>query len=150
MQAIGSRYAQYINKHYKRTGTMWEGRHRSSLVQNDRYLLACYRYIEMNPVWARMVKKPDDYPWLSFLVSAWGNKSWLTPHSAYIDLSADNDSRLLRYRQLFQNDISKNDLALIRKAAHYSQPVGDDSFRVHIEQQYGIKHGQMHRGRTKK
>lgn len=150
MQAIGSRYAQYINKHYSRTGTMWEGRHRSSLVQNDRYLLACYRYIEMNPVRAGMVKDPGDYPWSSFLANAWGNESWLIPHSVYLGLSVDDESRLLQYRQLFQNDIPENDLALIRKAAHYGQPVGDDNFRAHIEQQYGLKLGQMRRGRPRR
>ena len=57
MKVVGSRYAQYINLKYKRTGTLWEGRHRSSLVQTDKYLLTCYRYIELNPVRAAMAKR---------------------------------------------------------------------------------------------
>jgi putative transposase len=58
---IGSRYAWYFNRSYKRTGTVWEGRHKSSLVQTDRYFLTCCRYIEMNPVVAGMVHKPEEY-----------------------------------------------------------------------------------------
>jgi putative transposase len=61
MKQVGSRYAQYINKKYKRTGTFWEGRHKSSLVQTEKYLLTCYRYIELNPVRAGMVEKPEEY-----------------------------------------------------------------------------------------
>jgi len=61
MKVVGSRYAQYVNLRYKRTGTLWEGRHRASLVQTERYLLCCYRYIELNPVRAGMVVRPDGY-----------------------------------------------------------------------------------------
>ena len=59
MQVVGSRYAYYLNKSYRRTGTVWEGRHKSSLVQSERYLLTCMRYIELNPVVASMVEKPE-------------------------------------------------------------------------------------------
>ena len=76
MKVVGSRYAQYINLLYKRTGTLWEGRHRSSLVQSERYLLTCYRYIELNPVRARMVDHPEEYRWSSYGVNAWGDESW--------------------------------------------------------------------------
>lgn len=61
-RVVGSRYAQYVNKKYSRTGTLWEGRHKSSPVDTQTYLLKCYRYIELNPVRARMVDKPDEYP----------------------------------------------------------------------------------------
>ena len=67
---IGSRYAWYFNRSYKRTGTVWEGRHRSSLVQTDRYFLTCCRYIEMNPVVAGMVHKPEEYCWSSYRANA--------------------------------------------------------------------------------
>ena len=70
----GSRYAQYINLKYKRTGTLWEGRHRSSLVQTGRYLLACMRYIELNHLRAGVVKDPGDYYWSSYRVHAFGAK----------------------------------------------------------------------------
>jgi putative transposase len=86
MKVVGSRYAQYINKKYKRTGTLWEGRHKSSLVQTEKYFLVCSRYIELNPVNANMVKRPDQYRWSSFHANAWGDSSWLLYHPEYLRL----------------------------------------------------------------
>ena len=70
MQSVGRRYVQYINYTYRRSGTLWEGRHKASLIDADRYLLACYRYIELNPVRANMVVDPADYRWSSYRVNA--------------------------------------------------------------------------------
>ena len=150
MKVIGSRYAQYINRKYKRTGTSWEGRHRSSLVQSDRYLLTCMRYIELNPVRAGMVKRPEEYQWSSYGVNAWGDQSWLTPHAEYLGLGGNASARNHAYRELFRLHFDETDLHLIRKAAHYCQPIGEDRFRSIIEEKYGIKLGQMQRGRPKK
>ena len=150
MKHIGSRYAQYINKKYQRTGTLWEGRHRSSLIQSEKYLLTCYRYIELNPVRANMVKLPEEYAWSSYGVNAWGDESWLTPHAEYLRLGADKIQRELSYRELFRYHLDTDDLLRIRKATHYSQPIGDDKFREQIEEKYGIRLGQMSRGRPKK
>ena len=66
LQHVGRLYVLYINKTYRRSGTLWEGRHKASLVDAENYLLACYRYIEMNPVAARMVEAPDQYQWSSY------------------------------------------------------------------------------------
>ena len=93
MKSVGSRYAQYINLKYKRTGTLWEGRHRSSLVQTEKYLLRCYRYIELNPVRADIVKRPEEYKWSSYGVNAWGDDSWLVPHEEYLRLGKTTDER---------------------------------------------------------
>ena len=150
MKVVGSRYAQYVNKKYGRTGTMWEGRHRSSLVQTDRYLLSCYRYIELNPVRADMVKSPEEYRWSSYGCNGWGDEGWVTPHDEYIRLGKDASERTLAYRELFRHQLSEQELHLIRKAAHYCQPVGDDRFRQQIESKYAIKLGNMRRGRPKK
>jgi len=147
MKVVGSRYAQYINLKYKRTGTLWEGRHRPSLVQSERYLLCCYRYIELNPVRAGMVERPEEYRWSSYGVNAWGDISWLVPHDEYRRLGNNAEERQTAYRELFRYQLSEVDLQLIRKAAHYCQPVGDDRFREQIERKYGIKVGQMKRGR---
>ncbi len=84
MSVIGRRYACYFNKAYKRSDTVWEGRHRSSLIQSDRYFLACCRYIEMNPVVARMVSKPEEYKLSGYLANAWGGKSDLITHGRSI------------------------------------------------------------------
>jgi putative transposase len=150
MKVIGSRYAQYINLKYKRTGTLWEGRHRSSLVQTDRYLLACMRYIELNPVRAGMVDRPEEYKWSSYGINAWADEGWLKPHAEYLALNDNGVDRYSAYRGLFKSHLSGKDLELIRKAAHYCQPVGNDQFRREIEEKYDVKLGQLNRGRPKK
>ena len=147
MKVVGSRYAQYINKKYRRTGTLWEGRHRSSLVQSNRYLLTCMRYIELNPVRSGMVERPEEYLWSSYGTNAWGDCSWLTPHAEYLVLGKGPVERQRAYRDLFRFQVDKKDIHLIRKATHYCQPVGSDRFRQIIEEKYGIKLGQMQRGR---
>ncbi len=121
MKVVGSRYAQYINLKYKRTGTLWEGRHRSSLVQTEKYLLTCSRYIELNPVRAGMVHRPEEYRWSSYGVNGWGDSSWLTPHEEYLRLGATTDERSYAYRKLFKYQLSEENLHLIHKAAHYCQ-----------------------------
>jgi len=147
---IGSRYAYYFNKTYKRTGTVWEGRHKSSLVQSDRYFLTCCRYIELNPVAANMVAKPEEYKWSSYLVNAWGRKSNLTPHEEYLGLGSDIKACCYAYRELFKYQISEQDIHLIEHASKYCQPVGDERFREQIESKYSIKLGQPGRGRFSK
>ncbi len=149
-KVVGSRYAQYINKRYKRTGTLWEGRHRSSLVQSEKYLLTCYRYIELNPVAAKMVTKPEEYYWSSYGSNAWGDKSWITPHSEYILLGQTHEERCYNYRELFKCHIDADDIHRIRQATRYCQPVGDDRFKEAIERKYGLKLGHAKRGRPRK
>lgn len=150
MKVVGSRYAQYINKSYGRTGTLWEGRHRPSLVQSDRYLLTCMRYIELNPVRANMVVRPREYRWSSYRVNAFGDASFLEAHATYRCLGKTKRERCAAYRALFRHHLSAKDVHLIRRAAHYCQPVGDDRFRERIEQQYKVKLGYMKPGRPKK
>ena len=150
MKVVGSRHAQYINLKYKRTGTLWEGRHRSSLVQSNKYLLMCMRYIELNPVRASMVKRPEEYKWSSYGVNAWGDKSWLKPHNEYLRLGKTSSERHYAYRELFKHQLSEVDLHMIRQAAYYCQPVGDERFKQFIEDKYHIKLGQVKRGRPRK
>jgi len=150
MQVVGSQYAYYFNKTYKRSGTVWEGRHKSSLVQSDRYLLTCMRYIELNPVVAGMVEKPEQYRWSSYLVNAWAKKSRLIYHDEYLKLGSSHEERGHAYRSLFMNRLPDHDVHLIENASIYSYPVGDDRFRENIEKQYGINLGQASIGRPKK
>jgi putative transposase len=149
LKVVGSRYAYYFNKNYGRSGTLWEGRHKSSLVQTNRYLLTCYRYIEMNPVRAEMVKRPEEYKWSSYGVNAWGDTGWISPHDEYLALGKERHDRLCAYRALFQTELSEFDLNEVRKSVHYCQPFGDDRFKLQIESKYGIKLGQTKRGRPK-
>lgn len=150
MREVGSRYAQYINRRYERTGTLWEGRHRSSLVQAERYFLTCMRYIEMNPVRASMVNRPDEYTWSSYGANAWGDKNWLTPQAEYLELGTTVIERHKAYRDLFQEKILNHDLQAIRKGAHFCQPVGSDQFRQMIIEKYNLKPGYQKLGRPKK
>jgi len=150
MQVVGSRYGYYFNKSYKRSGTVWEGRHKSSLVQSDRYLLTCMRYIELNPVAAGMIKKPEEYRWSSFLVNAWAKASLISPHPEYMKLGGTEDERCHAYRELFRNQLPEHDVHLIERASEYCVPLGDDRFRDAIENQYGIVLGQAALGRPKK
>ncbi len=150
ISVIGSRYAWYFNKTYKRSGTVWEGRHKSSLVQSNRYFLTCCRYIEMNPVVAGMVRKPEEYRWSSYRVNAWGSQSELTQHDEYLGLGFSPEERCHAYRELFRFEIPDEDIHLIERASHYCHPVGDDRFRKQIEQRHGINLGHAGRGRPNK
>ena len=97
-----------------------------------------------------MVNRPEDYKWSSFGVNAWGKKGWLKPHADYIRLGENTADRFYAYRELFRIQLDEMDLHLLRKAAHYCQPVGDEGYRRAIEDKYGIKLGQLRRGRPRK
>ena len=87
MQSLGRHYVRYFNFSYKRTGTLWEGRFKSCLVQEESYLIQLYRYIELNPVRAGMVEQPSDYVWSSYPTNALGKASEIcTPHPLYLAL----------------------------------------------------------------
>ena len=149
LKVVGSRYAQQANRKYQRSGTLWEGRHRASLIQTERYLLSCYRYIELNPVRAGMVEFPEDYQWSSYITNSRGEHSWLVPHQEYLSLGITPIARQQAYRGLFKVQLDNHELNLLRKAAHYSLPVGDDRFYRSIESELGMRLGQMERGRPK-
>jgi len=151
MKVVASRYAYHMNKSYRRTGSLWEGRHKSSVIDSERYLLTCYRYIELNPVSAQMVERPEEYLWSSYTANAWGDEQALvTPHEGYLGLSENVEERLARYRALFAERLSRSDLDDIRLATHYCQPLGDDVFRQKIETMVGRAIGQSRTGRPKK
>jgi putative transposase len=134
MKFLGQRYVQYINRTYKRSGSLWEGRFRSGLVQTDRYLLGCYRYIEMNTVRANMVKHPIEYPWSSYAANAEGKVvPWLTPHGEYLALGLEEESRRAAYRGLFASELDSQLLRDIRVSTHGGYAIGSRRFREEIE-----------------
>ena len=127
--ALGRRSVQYINKTYRRTGTLWDSRYRSSLIQADAYLLTCQRYIELNPVRAGMVDEPAHYRWSSYRCIALGQADpLLTPHPLYLSLGAKQDQRTASYRALFANEIDVAQITDIRMALQQSQPLGSSRF----------------------
>ncbi|MGA8260443.1 MAG: transposase [Arenicellales bacterium] len=134
MKHLNQRYVQYVNRIYRRTGTLWEGRFHSCLTQEDRYVLACYRYIEMNPVRAKMVADPAAYPWSSYRVNALGGPSDLiSEHGAYAGLGGDLDERRATYRALFDVGMEGNMTEDIRVATHGNYALGSERFRRQVE-----------------
>jgi putative transposase len=150
MKVVGSRYAFHFNKRYQRSGTLWEGRHRSSLIDSERYLLTCLRYVELNPVRAGMAVLPDNYEWSSYALNTAPRHSWLTPHSVYLALGRDAVERARVNRGFFHPLIAKNEIDLIRQAAHYSVPVGDERFRRGIESKFSLQPSYTTHGRPTK
>jgi putative transposase len=125
MQAIGRRYVQYINRSYRRTGSLWEGRYKSSVVQAESYLLTCMRYIEHNPVRAAMVQDPGQYRWSSYRHNWLGQAdSRITPHPVFLALDRDGAERQASYRALFRSALDEEAITDIRLAPLQGQPLG--------------------------
>ena len=130
MQSVGLRYVRYFNRRHGRTGTLWEGRYRATLIDSDRYLLTCCRYIESNPVRASLTMEPADYQWSSYAANAHGvPDAIVTPHQLYLDLAADPDARQVAYRSLFQSSVDPETIRVIRRDTNFAWPLGSESFR---------------------
>jgi putative transposase len=123
MQNLGRYYVRYVNQTYQRTGTLWEGRFKSTLVDTERYLLTLYRYIELNPVRARMVEHPAAYP-----NAGDRNITLLTPHPLYLALGNTKAERKSAYQSLFLSDLSVNTIQAIRDATNKAWALGDELF----------------------
>lgn len=135
MQALGRRYVYYINKTYKRTGTLWEGRYKSSLIDSERYLLTCMRYIELNPVRANMVNHPGEYNWSSYHANAQGNTDALIEsHPIYNELGPTSEIRQAAYRELFRHHIDNDTLHDIRDSLNHELVLGRSYFKDKIEE----------------
>ena len=139
---------QYINRTYKRSGTLWEGRFRSCLAQTEDYLLACYRYIELNPVRAAMVNQPQDYRWTSYHANAQGKADPLiTPHEQYLRLGRDETTRHEAYRALFKAHLDEEMVNQIRSATNGNYALGGERFQKEIETALGRRARRGYAGR---
>jgi putative transposase len=133
MQAVGRQYVRYVNGSYRRTGTLWEGRFKSALIDSARYLLTCSRYIELNPVRAGMVDYPGKYRWSSYRCNALGHQDGaVSPHPLYEQLGSDPDMWQAGYRGLFAGHIDESDLRTIREGTEKGVVIGNDRFREEI------------------
>ncbi len=151
MQALGRRYVQYFNYQYRRSGTLWEGRFKSSLVQSERYLLQCHRYIELNPVRADMVNDPSGYTWSSYRCNALGiNSELCTHHDEYLKLGNSKVKRQLAYRALFKAHVDCTLLEQIRGSVNKGLALGNDRFKDEVETLYGRRVRPSKMGRPKK
>jgi putative transposase len=148
MQSLGRRYVHYINRAYKRSGSLWEGRYKSSAVQAETYLFACMRYIEANPVRAGMVSDPAHYRWSSYRHNGLGQADQrITRHPLYQGLGRDVDERMANYRALFRVELDDDAIGDIRLALAQSQPLGDDRFADRICARVGVRRALPRRGR---
>jgi putative transposase len=136
-QSVGRKYVQYFNHTHKRSGTLWEGRFRATVVDSEQYLLTVMRYIELNPVRADVVAHPRDYPWSSYARNADGaagkNAAWLVPQREYQRLGRTSQERQGAYRQLFKASLPKDDLKAIRDSTHKGWALGGRRFIEKIE-----------------
>ena len=140
MRDLGQRYVQYFNRRHERTGTLWEGRFRSCVAESARYVLACYRYIELNPVRAGMVDRPGGYLWSSYAVNS-GIRAdpLLSPHAEFLGLSADDEERRSSYRALLQEEIDARLLQAIREATNGGYPLAGEVFKTSVLEPLGWK-----------
>lgn len=147
MQALGRRYVRYFNHFYGRSGTLWEGRFKSCVVDAEDYLLLCQRYIELNPVRAGMVVYPGDYRWSSYRANGLGRPTtcW-TPHHCYLSLGQTPAERSEAYRALFRHELDEELLTNIRRSAHQGMALGNKRFKEEIERLSGRRVVNLKRG----
>ena len=147
MQAIGRRYVPWVNARRNRTGTLWEGRFKSSIIDSERYLMTCARYIELNPVRAGMVSTPRLYRWSSYRHNAHGeDDDAITPHDTFSALGSTPSERHTAYRALFRSPANEALLEDIRRGIRTGGVVGGDTFRTSVEHRLArpmtrLKHG---------
>jgi putative transposase len=130
MKYVAQLQSQYMNRTYKRTGALWEGRYRSCIVQSETYLLTCYRYIELNPVRAGLVEHPREHHWSSYRTNALNAPSGaITPHDEYVRLGQTEVERKQAYGQLVASGIDDGALNDIRLSTCSGHPLGDRAFQ---------------------
>jgi len=151
LQSLGRRYVQYFNFSYGRTGTLWEGRYRATVIDAEAYLLRCSRYIELNPVRAGMVKSPAHYRWSSYRHNALGkDDALLSEHPLYKRLARTTAERQEGYRALFKHAVDQDELASIREATNKGWALGSDRFRLQVEAMAERRSAPKPRGRPRK
>ena len=134
MQDLGRKFVRYINDTYRRTGGLWEGRFKASLVDSEAYLLTCMRYIEMNPVRAGMTQHPGEYHWSSYAANATGQSDDLIQlHPLYQLLGEVEAERQYAYRELFRTHLDATELHDVREALNQELVLGRDDFKDKIE-----------------
>jgi putative transposase len=151
MKNLGQRFVQFVNRTHQRSGSLWEGRFRSSIVDSEAYLLACYRYIELNPVRAGMVTHAADYAWSSYRTNALGDASDLVvAHERYLALAPNAAVRQAAYRALFGHAIGDDELKSIREAVNGGFALGSKAFLARLASTAGRRTSPGVRGRPPK
>jgi putative transposase len=136
MQAVGRSYVLYFNKRHGRSGTLWEGRYRSSLIQTERYFLSCMAYIDLNPVRAGMVAHAADYGWSSHgHYIGRQSEAWLTPHPLYWDMGNTPFAREVAYAAMVQSGVNQEQQQALTSSALSGWALGEKSFVQGLQKQ---------------
>ena len=147
MQSVGRRYVQYFNKRYRRTGTLWEGRYKATIIDSESYLLTCCRYIELNPVRAHLVGHPAEYRWSSYRTNALGKQDDLVRcHDLYRALGVNEAGRRAAYRGLFESHLDDKAIEEIRQATQKGWALGKEAFKDKMERQVRRRSRPLARG----
>lgn len=134
MRGLGQCYVQAFNLKHHRSGTLWQGRFKSCLVGSERYLLAVYRYIELNPVRAALCDRPEAYVWSSVHANLGRRTDGIvTPHACYLGLHADPVQRAALYREWLKEGIGDDDLQRIRRHMEQERVLGSRRFQAMME-----------------
>jgi len=151
LKFVGERYAMHFNRKYGLTGGIWEGRFKAGLIDSESHLLCCYRYVELNPVRAGMVRHPGEYPWSSHRANAWGEDSELiSPHSLYLTLGATPESRTRAYRQFAAIVPPESEICQIRSATDGCRMIADPDALPRLAAQWGERWVHRPVGRPKR
>lgn len=138
MQGVGRNYVAYVNRTHGRTGTLWEGRYKATVVAGEGYVMACYRYIEANPVRAGMVRDAAEYPWSSHGRNALGRPGGLvTDHEIYRALGSTDETRREAYAERFAERMDDTLLSRVRDSVQRGWALGDDRFRAEVAMALG-------------
>ena len=140
MRDLGQRYVQYFNRRHRRTVTLWEGRFRSCVAESARYVLACYRYIELNPVRACIVNQPAAYVWSSYAGNI-GRRTdpLISAHEEFIALGGNEGDRFSSYRALVEQQLDEQVLREIRNATNGGYPLASEQFKTSVIERLGWK-----------
>lgn len=151
MQDLGRRYVPWINKRHGRSGTLFQGRFSASLVHSERYLLCCYRYIELNPVRAGLAAAPEGYPWSSYRCNALGHPDELiAPHPAFSALGDTPEARRALYRDFVGEGVPDEEREAIRSHLQQGRALGSAEFQARVAAISGRRASVMPRGRPRK
>jgi putative transposase len=151
MKGVAGRQTRYVNKLEGRSGSLWEGRFKSSIISTSEYLPACCRYIDLNPLRAGMVTEPGEYKWSSYLCKAYGKTDPVVDFDkSYLSAGRNEKDRQAFYTQYVRDTIPDGELKLIREALQRGQLTGGERFRREVSEKLGIRISNNGPGRPKK
>jgi putative transposase len=151
LQSLGRRYVRYVNAARGRSGTLWEGRYRAAPIDSEAHFLACCRYIELNPVRARLARRPRDYAWSSYRAHALGAADALVgDHPLYRALGRTAEDRRAAYRALFRTRLDPAFLDELREATNGGWALGSDRFKRQMAKALGRRVAKLPKGRPPK